>query len=120
MIEIRKVIESKLQAITTKTYYQDADDDATYPYLVYDFPNSNDDGTLERFDMDVDAWDDSTNTTALETLIDSADKALHRLTVVVGGLSMTIYRENRLSLEDDDPRLKRRKYIYQVRTYEGE
>jgi hypothetical protein len=129
MIEIRKALKTALKAIhpniivdgesVSRVHYQDAPDDAVYPYLVYVLPNSNDDGTLEQLFLDVDGWDNSTNTTALETLMDSADKALHRKTVVVGNLSMTLYRESRLALEDDDKRLRRRKYIYQVRTYEG-
>jgi hypothetical protein len=119
MIEIRKAILAELKAIHPRVYFQRASDTAVYPYLVYNLPNSTDDGTLENFVLDVDAWDNTTNTTALETLIDSADHALHRKTIVVGTLSMTLYRENRLVLEDDDSRLARRKYIYQVRTYEG-
>jgi len=68
----------------------------------------------------VDAWD-STNgdTTIVEILIDSADKSLHRKTITVDEvLAVTFYRENRLTLTDDDPNIKRRKYTYQVRTFE--
>jgi hypothetical protein len=118
MIEIRKAILTQLKTIHPRVYFQRAPTSAVYPYLVYNLPNSTDDGTLENFVLDVDAWDNSTNTTAIETLIDSADDVLHRKTVIVGALSMTLYRENRLVLEDDDVSLLRRKYIYQVRVYE--
>jgi hypothetical protein len=129
MIEIREVLKNLLKSVhpnvmvngdsVPRVHYQDAPDKAVYPYLVYNLPNSTDDGTLENFVLDVDGWDNTTITTALETLMDAADKELHRKTVVVGNLSLTLYRENRLPLEDDDKRLRRRKYIYQVRTYEG-
>ena len=120
VIEIRKIINIALKSIHPRVYYRSAPDTAVFPYLVYDLPNSTDDGTLEQFVLDVDAWE-STNgdTTGLETLIDSADKSLHRKTIIVGGdLAVTLYRENRLTLTDDDPNIKRRKYIYQVRTFE--
>ena len=120
VIEIREIIQTALKSVHARVYYRLAPDTAVFPYLVYDLPNSNDDGTLEQFVLDVDAWD-STNgdTTGLETLIDSADKSLHRKTITVGdNLAVTFYRENRLTLTDDDPNIKRRKYIYQVRTFE--
>ncbi|MCI3922490.1 DUF3168 domain-containing protein [Paenibacillus sp. TRM 82003] len=95
----------------------DATDDAQYPYIVYDLPNSVDDGTLENFDLDVDGWSISDDTNVIEDLMSKVDAALHRKSVVVGDLALTIYRENRLTLTDDDRRIKRRKYVYQVRTY---
>ena len=120
VIEIRKIINIALKSIHPRVYYRSAPDTAVFPYLVYDLPNSTDDGTLEQFVLDVDAWE-STNgdTTGLETLIDSADKSLHRKTIIVDdNLAVTFYRETRLTLTDDDPNIKRRKYIYQVRTFE--
>jgi hypothetical protein len=69
--------------------------------------------------LDVDVWDDSTDTTALETLIDSIDAALHKKTLLIpDSVAFVMYRNNRLSLTDEDPRIRRRKYIYQARTYQ--
>jgi len=120
VIEIREIIQTALKSVHPRVYYRSAPDNKPFPYLVYDLPNSNDDGTLEQFVLDVDAWD-STNgdTTGLETLIDNADKSLHRKTITVDdNLAITFYRESRLTLTDDDPNIKRRKYIYQIRTFE--
>ena len=132
VIEIREIIVSSLKTVHPRIYHhlapakiEDPNNpgvfiNTPFPYLVYDLPNSTDDGTLERFILDVDAWDmPSGDTTGLETLIDSADKSLHRKTITVDdNLAVTFYRESRLALTDDDPNIKRRKYIYQVRTFE--
>jgi hypothetical protein len=117
MIEIRKVVQSTLKAIHPRVYFQDAPDDAAPPYLVYDLPNSFDDDPLERFVMDIDGWDKSKDTTALETLMDSIDKEMNKKTIMIQNMAVTFYRENRLSLTDDDPRIIRRKYTYQIRTH---
>jgi hypothetical protein len=132
IIEIRKLIKNTLKTIhpnvvidgksKPRVHYEVAPDDAVYPYLVYDLPNSNDDGSLEQFVLDVDGWDYPANgdTTVLETLMDDVDKQLHRKTTVINKeLSMTFYRENRLPLKDDDSRIRRRKYVYQIRTHEN-
>ena len=121
VIEIRKIINIALKSIHPRIYYRSAPDTAVFPYLVYDLPNSTDDGTLEQFVLDVDAWDRPSNgdTTIVEILIDSADKSLHRKTITVDdNLAVTFYRENRLTLTDDDPNIERRKYTYEVRTFE--
>ena len=100
-------------------HYEHAPESATYPYLIFNLPNSIDSGTLEQFVLDVDGWDDDTNTTTLEALMYAADQALHRKSIISGDLGLRIYRENRLVLDEKESRLRRRKYIYQIRVYEG-
>ena len=115
---IRTAIGAILAAVGN-VHYEVAPESATYPYLVYNLPNSIDSGTLEQFVLDVDGWDDDTDTTTLEALMYAADQALHRKSVVSGDLGFRIYRENRLVLDEKESRLRRRKYIYQIRLYEG-
>jgi hypothetical protein len=117
-VELRKAIQASLKSIHARVYFQHAPDKTTYPYVVYDLPNSTDDGLMERFVLEVDGWDDSKDTNGIETLMNSVDSKLHRKVLVVNGeLALIFYRENRLSLPDDDPRIRRRKYVYQIRTY---
>lgn len=118
VVELRKQIRSFLKSVHPRVFFEIAPDDALYPYLVFDLPNSIDDGSMERFMLDVDGWDNSADTTALETLMENLDNVLHRKTVMMGNISATIYRENRLTLPDDDKRIRRRKYVYQIRTHE--
>jgi hypothetical protein len=128
VIEIRKAIQSYLKSKHPRVYFQDAPKNAVYPYLVYDLSNSVDDGSMENFTLDVDGWDtpDAGDTTVLETLMSDVDgdghkqnpSGLHRKTIMIlDKMSATFYRENRLPLPDDDKRIHRRKYIYQIRTH---
>lgn len=117
--ELKKSIVTKLSAVHPRVYFHVAPDNATYPFLVFDLPNAIDDGTLEQFVFDLDGWDDGSSTSTLDTLMYNADNALHRKSIVSNGLTFTMYRNNRLTVGDPDKRLKRTKYIYTVRTYEG-
>jgi hypothetical protein len=126
MLEIRKAIKAILVAGGIESqfiHYQRTNEDAATPYVIVDISNSIDDGTLERFLMDIDGIDNQYDTVRLEELMDKADKALHRKTIVVtqgaSELSLTIYRENRMTFENEsEKRLFRRRYIYQLRTHE--
>lgn len=124
MLEIRKVIIELIRTVTTNVYYQDAPENTPTPFVTVDISNSIDDGTLERFVMDIDGWGASNNTVALETLMHGVDQSLHRKTVYVTDMygkqiAVTVYRENRLTFDETDKRIFRRRYIYQIRTHEN-
>lgn len=127
ILSIRKAIVQIIDENTSfKLYYQRADEHAAFPYLTFDISNSTDDGTLERFLMDIDGYGNTTNTTALETMMNDVDALLHRRQFTVYETSLpdnpvammfTIYRENRLTFDESDRNVYRRRYIYQIRTY---
>lgn len=121
--ELREAIKTRLITAHPRVHYEDAPDNAVYPYLVFNLPDSLDDGSLENFVLDVDGWDRPAggDTTALETMMDDADQALNNKAVSAGASNEFVFifrRDNRLSLNDDEPSIKRRKYIYQARTFE--
>lgn len=119
VLEIRTALMTILKAVHSRTFFGVAPDDAIMPYVVVDMPNSVDGDSLENFVLDVDIWDDDQDTTTLETLANSIDTSLHKKTILVTDkVGFVIYRENRLNLTDDDPRIRRRKYVYQLRSFE--
>lgn len=118
--DIQTFLKSKHPDVDGKArvHAEQAPDDAVYPFVVYDLPNSIDDGVMENFVLELDFWDDKTDTTELEALCEDVDSALHRRTVKVSSsLAATFYRENRLQIRDTDKRLRRRQYVYQVRVH---
>ncbi len=118
MIELKNLIESNLKAVHAKVYYQKAPDNAVCPYLVYELPTSyfyEYDGTLT---LDIDGWDDEYDTTTLETLMAAVNAKFNRLQLLSDNLGAVFYLENKMSLREDDKRINRRKYIYQVRLFE--
>ena len=118
MIEFRKAVLLKLKTIHPRVYFQSAPETATFPYLVFDFPSIPDDGEGREFAIvDVDAWDVNPDTTTLETLITSVNSALNKSTLTSGNMTATFYLDTKIPLTDDDPLIRRRKYIYQARIF---
>jgi len=72
-------------------------------------------GEVEVWVLDVDVWDDETDTTALETLANNINMALHRNHFIGSGFFFKIYREGRQAPDDEDPRIRRRRLTFQVR-----
>lgn len=121
MIEFRKALSAKLKTIHPRVYHSESvPESAVFPYLVYDLPNGNDDGeSMELVVVDVDGWDSPANgdTTALETLMAAVNLGLNKKTLTAENVTAVFYVDTKLSLTDDDPRIRRRKYIYRAKLF---
>ena len=65
VVELRTAIQTLLKTLHARVFFHVAPDATTMPYVVFDFPNSVDAGTLENFVFEVDVWYDCPDTTAL-------------------------------------------------------
>lgn len=120
MKNLRKLLHPYLKSIHPRVYFQDAPDDAQFPYLTYDFTQITNDGEeFETVALDIDGWDMPVggDTTALENLMESVNDALNKKTLTAEGLAITFYLDRKIPLRDDNPAIKRRKYIYEARLF---
>ena len=120
MKNLRKLLHPYLKSIHPRVYFQDAPDDAQFPYLTYDFTQITNDGEeFETVALDVDGWDMPAggDTTALEILMQTVNDALNKKTLTAEGLAVTFYLDRKIPLRDDNPAIKRRKYIYEARLF---
>jgi len=120
MKNLRKLLHPFLKSIHPRVYFQIAPDSAEFPYLVYDFTQIINDGEeFETVALDVDGWDMPADgdTTAIENLMDEVNQALNKKTLTAEGLAVTFYLDRKIPLRDDNPAIKRRKYIYEARLF---
>ena len=120
MKNLRELIHPFLKSIHPRVYFQDAPDNAQFPYLVYDFTQITNDGEeFETVALDVDGWDMPAggDTTALETLMQTVNDALNKKTLTAEGLAVTFYLDRKIPLLDDNKNIRRRKYIYEARLF---
>ena len=117
MIELRSAIVNELKKVNSRVFYQHAGSSTQLPYIVYNFLPSRmvDEGT-EVFLMDVDVWDNKTDTTAIETIAQQIWSKFNRFTYLDDVIYFSAYRDNRFPpLEDDDPSIRRRKMTFEIR-----
>ena len=118
VISIRQLLQDAMETVTDKVNFEETKDDTEFPYVVYNLPNSIDFGDLEVFDFDVDFWDDSQDTTAIETLADNIDAVLHKKKFAVTDVvAFVVYRINRINVEEDEENIRHKTYTYRLRSY---
>src|SRR5690625_1846888 len=119
MIDLRRSLMQVLRNYHSRVYFQKASSDTSFPYVIYDFPNSFTDEETEIFNLDIDIWDNRDDTTELETLATTYWRALHRYRHIDNNIQFSIYRANRLPpLDEDEKYIKRRKLIFQLRYFD--
>jgi hypothetical protein len=118
MIEIKKLIKSRLKTVLPRVYFLRASDKSTFPYLVYTIEITDLEDDVKLLTLDVDGWDKGTDTTALETLMESVHNIFKKETIITDKMVISFHSDRRLAVEDNDPALNRRKNIYLGRLYE--
>lgn len=121
MIALRKIITAYLKTQHDDVFYQAADTGAMYPHVVYDIPlSTNVSEFSEPFSVEIDVWDMPTDgsTLALETLIESINHGLDKQILESDAVMAVFDLEQRLSIPDDDKRIKRKRYTYTARLFE--
>ena len=117
MIELRKALNAQLKTVHPRVYFQVAPELAVFPYLTFEFTTTDDGEGSELAVIDIDGWSVGSDTTVLETLITAVNTALNKKTLTSGNMTATLFLDNKIPLTDDDPLIRRRKYIYQARLF---
>ena len=118
MINLRIALDKLLEEFHERVFFQSASKGTQFPYIVYTLPNSFTVEEQEIFVLDVDVWDNKEDTMELETLSSDIWKGLNRYHHYDKNIQFSVYRTNRLPLDDDDPTIKRRKLIFELKYYD--
>lgn len=120
MIELRRALQSHLRTVQSRVCFQQASDTEQFPYLTYSFEMIPDGEGFELVVLDVDGWDlpDDGDTTGLENLMSDVKRSMDKKTLTTADFVVSFYLDRKLSLEDDNPKIIRRKHIYQGRLFE--
>lgn len=117
-IELRKVVKSLLKKVNNSIFYEEANEKAQFPYIVYEFDTVN----LNNYPRDdifltIDVWDRNIDTVRVETLADDIEKVLNHINNPTISVLPTFYLENRMSIRDEDKTIKRRQLKFIIQNY---
>lgn len=116
--EMRKEITRLLKTLTTNVYYDQAPDDATNPYLVYELMEIGHDEGKTLLELEINALDYGTNTTPIENLCDEIQYLLHRLSYINAFIQFRVYRGLRQKVEEEDKQIIRRRLTFEVHLHQ--
>lgn len=119
--DLKKLVQSKLKTISNKVkvYHEVADDKALYPHLVFSFRRIDlSDLSRQDYILQVDVWDRSNSTTAVDDLADSVENLLQAENLPQEHILPTFYLIDRKTVEDEDKMIRHRIIQFQVQNYE--
>lgn len=116
--DLKKLIQTKLKTLATNVYFEEADDNALYPHIVFAF-RTIDLGDLARQDyiLEVDIWDKGTSTTQVDELSDRVEDLLQAKNLPQTNILPTFYKIDRKSVKDEDKSIKHRLVRFQIQNY---
>lgn len=129
MKALRTLIGDFLKTKHARVYYELAPEKALMPYIVFDFPTSFASGESdETFVLDIECWDvpGTDSSVNVETIMEAINgdgniispSGLDKATLSSLSVIATISLEQRLSIQDEDKRIKRKRYTYTIKAYE--
>ncbi len=117
-ISLRTELQMLFKTLTNGVYYEQAPDDAAYPYLVYELSElfSNDGKTV--FQLEVNLLDYGEDSFAIETLADDIQTALNKYYRISGIIEFTVYLGLRQTIKEEDKKIIRRRLLFEIQLHE--
>jgi len=121
MLNIYKLITTQLKTINIPAYADlfPLNETKIYPYIVYNFQNTNTVNFADLNLMEIDVWSKSTSMVEVETIAESIDEIFKSLLYNDVNIFVKTYRNKpyRLKLDEEENGIKRRQLRYVVKAY---
>lgn len=124
MIELRDVLHPYLKAIHPRIFFQEKPDQipdpknpsktisTPMPYAVYNISIYDDGESTQTVTLEIDGWTDQNDTTELENLMKAIDNGINKQPIVVEGLLVVFFRDNKFAFLENETKFHRRRYSY--------
>lgn len=117
-LEVRKVITKLLRGSGNEVYYEEATQNAGYPYIVFSFSTVDlNNSPRDDYFLVVDIWDRNKQTLRVEEIADEVEEILSFTNSPTETILPTFYKTSRDSIPDENKMLKRRQLRFNVQNY---
>lgn len=123
MLDILEYLTTELRKICPRTYNNNANEDAIFPYVVFNLPTTTvPESDSELVVLEINIWDYSRDsydaTINAEILTDRIEDFL-KFNRELGDDHLMIFTKiNRLTLNDPDPNIRRKQLRYTIKYYD--
>lgn len=116
MLNLIEQIQTLLTTTGYSVFFNEKNEETSYPYVIFKFLPSNVLELREDFPMEVDIWTkDVIECMEMTKIIDGK---LNRFKFLDANIQFSIYKINQLNLlPDEDMKVKRNQLRYKVKTY---
>lgn len=112
-------LKRELEALTG-AYYEEAPDEAEYPYMVFSAQRLSDDEGKLSYSLEVNVWDQNEYYSRAESMMDVLEKKLHRCNHMADKFLIRIFRGRRQNIPDPDRTIKRVREQFEMQVFEKE
>lgn len=114
---LRALIRTKLLGRVPAAHYGVAPASAEYPYAVFELKELSYGDGLSLQELEVHVLDYGTDTAPAEDMADGIQADLDHFQALTEDFEISIYKERRQPLYEDDKQIIRRRLTFQVRLY---
>lgn len=117
--KLRALVQTKLKTVCNSVYFLDAQKNALFPHVVFNFENTlNDDPYRDDITISIDVWDRSTSNSVIEDLCDDIEELFRGVNIPQTDILPTFFLVNRVRVIDEDKQIKHISMRLLVQNYE--
>lgn len=117
-VALRSAVQAKLKTICDRVYYDHAEQNAEFPYLVFNVEEVQHDYGAISCDLEINAIDYGRDTSTCETLADNVQASLDKWRYLDDDIQFSAYCDRRNSVQEEDKKIIRRRMTFEVRMHE--
>jgi len=117
-LSLRTELQTLFKTMTSNVYYEEADPDAAYPYLVFELSELTSNFGKTVMQLEVNILDYGQDSSIVETLADTVQERLNKYFCINGIIEFTVYKGLRQTIKEEDKKIIRRRLLFEVQLHE--
>ena len=106
--ELRDTLKELFEALLNKkAYYLEAPQGAEYPYIVFEPSRLTSEYGVEKYDLEINAWDSYATASRIDALMDTLESGIDKYKHYDKSRTFVIHKGNRQYVSDEDKKIKR-------------
>lgn len=114
---LRTALQALLKTVSTTVSYETVPT-KTYPYLVFELEEVGKSDGKVQYQLEINAVDYGADSSDVEELADTVQELLHKYYHLDENIQFSSYQGIRHSVREDDPKIIRRRMLFEVQLHE--